>query len=260
MNTKYKASQSSWMKLSLIFLTLTFLIPSTAQIVGSDENNDKDKKEKVEKEPMNRDSLTGITYYLTGLYEYGHRRFKDNSIGQSYSHLSELTADHTGGFSLGVIFPMKKNFSLDVGFSLFGHKEQFNFSDPDSDSTFHYSNNYVQIAMPIKVRYTHGNQFQFFGFLGLTPVNILNIRYREDFNRIEGGFVERDVEVIKDAKLNIFNLIGTAGFGITYNFDWIGVTLYPEYRYYFMNTYNDQLPFDHKMFGLGINAGFTLRF
>lgn len=266
MTTKYKASQPSWMKLCLLFMTLTFLSQSMAQIVTGEENKEeekkeeKEKKEKPPKEPVNRDSLSGTTYYLTGLFEYGHRRFQDNSLGQSYSHLNELTPDYTGGFSLGVIFPIKMDFSLDIGFSFFGHKEQFNYADPDSDSTYHYSNNYMQIAMPIKLRYTYGEKLQIFGFAGLTPVNVLNIRFREDFNRVEGGFVERDVEVIKNAKLNIFNLIGNVGFGFTYNFDWVGITIYPEYRHYFMNTYNDQLPYDHKMYALGVNAGFTLRF
>ena len=265
MTIKYKASQYSWMKLSLLFIMMLFLIPSQAQIVtGEEEDKDeeekKEKKEKAPREKMNRDSLSGTTYYLTGLFNYGHRRFEDKSIAQSYTQWNDVTADYSGGFNFGVFLPVGKNLDLDLGFTFFGQKEQYNYSHPTGDSTFHYSNNYMQIGVPVRLRYTYGSKFQVFGYAGLTPINTINIRYRENYTRADGATIEGDPEVIKDAKLSIFNLIGTVGLGITYNFDWIGITLYPEYRQYFFNTYDSQVPVNHKMYGLGVNAGFTLRF
>jgi len=72
--------------------------------------------------------------------------------------------------------------------------------------------------------------------------------------------IENEVQIVKE-KLSIFNVMATAGIGITYNLDWIGFTLYPEFRQHLINTYDPkQRPLVHKMYGLGVNAGITLRF
>src|SRR5690606_34531142 len=190
MTIKYRTSQSSWMKMLMLFMMFTVVSTSQAQIVSGEEQNDdkkkEEKKDRAPREKMNRDSLSGTTYYLTGLFEYGHRRFEDRSIAQSYGEWNELTPDYTGGVSFGLFLPVAKSLDLDLGFSFFGHKEQFNYAHPDSDSTFFYSNNYMQIGIPVKLRYTYGKKFQIFGFAGATLTNILNIRYNESYTRADG--------------------------------------------------------------------------
>jgi hypothetical protein len=240
-----------------LFLTLLLAVSSSglAQIVGEDGTEVSSEKEKT-----TRDSLTGTTYYLTGLYNYGYRVFEDNSVYGSYEEWEAQEADMTGGGTIGLLMPLDKGLSLDFGLTYFGHKEKYNFSDTLTDSTFFFSNNYMQIGVPLKLRYTYGEKFQLFGFMGLTPLNILKVRYKSKYTREDGVIIENQVEIIKE-KLSIFNVMATAGLGITYNLDWIGFTLYPEFRYHLINTYDPkQRPIIHKMYGLGVNAGITLRF
>jgi hypothetical protein len=228
------------------------------QIVG-DEIEKKKKKDKEPREKMNRDSLSGTTYYLTYLYNFSGRQFQDNSVFGSYADWEEQVPERANGVSGGIFLPVSGNLSLDIGITLFGHKERYAYDDPNSDSTFAYSQSYMQLGMPIKMRYTYGDQFQVFGFAGFTPLNILHVRYQENYTTALGSAVERDLEKVQD-KLSIFNLMGTVGIGLSFNMDWIGITVYPEYRYHFFNSYNSQKPIDHRMRSFGINTGLTLRF
>lgn len=258
MTIKYKVYQGAPLKLViLLFIGMFYLQTGFSQIVGEEIEAKKEKKKK--REPIDRDSLTGTTYYLTYLYNYGYRRFEDKSVFGSYADWNDQKAARGNGLTLGVFLPVAGNLSMDVGVTFFGHKEEYNYSDPNTDSTYHYTQSYIQLGMPLKLRYTIGNQFQFFGFAGVTPLNVFHVRYLSDYTTALGGKVERDVELIKE-KLSIFNLMGNVGFGITYNMDWLGITIYPEYRHHFFNTYNSQKPIDHRMYGLGVNAGLTLRF
>ncbi|UKN02979.1 hypothetical protein K6119_05550 [Paracrocinitomix mangrovi] len=249
------------MKLYLLLSFVVFTTYVNAQIVSGEtpnEKEEKEKKEKPEKEPLNRDSLTGTTYYLTGLYTYGYRSFTDNTPYQSYEEWNDQKADMSGGASIGFFVPVAKNLDMDLGFTFFGSKEKYDYASETTDTTFHFSNTYMQIGVPIKLRYTIGEKFQFFGVAGITPLNLINVRYNENYTRNSGDPVNPDVTVVKD-KLAMFNLMASAGFGINYNFDLFGFTLYPEYRHQLLNTYDATKSIDHKMYGLGIHAGLLLR-
>lgn len=249
---------------AFLSVLMLFFISShaNAQIVSGDggEIKENEKSKKPKREKMNRDSLTGTTYYLTGLYTYAYRKFTDNSVYGSYTNLEDQKPDHSGGATFGLLMPISNSFSLDLGMTYFAHKEKYNYIHPTTDSTYSFSNGFMQIGIPIKLRYTYGEKLQVFGFLGVTPLNLLNIRFKESYTTHAGDAVVRDVVLIKD-KLSTFNLMATAGFGITYNTDWIGFTLYPEYRQHLMNTYNLKAsPFGHIQYALGVNLGMTLRF
>ena len=265
MEIKYILSSAQLRTFLLGFLFLSAASISFGQIVtgdvGGEENDEKDKKkEKKERVKTQRDSLTGTTYYLTGMYNFGHRSFEDRSAYGAYQSWENQTAGHSGGATLGLLMPLNDFLSLDLGFTYFGHRENAFYDDPDSDSTHTFSNTYMQIGVPLKLRYTYGDKFQLFGFAGVTPINLLNVRYNESYTRKNGANIVSETELIKD-KLSIFNVMATAGLGITYNLDWVGFTLYPEYRHYLINTYDPQLkPIDHKMYGLAVNLGMTLRF
>ena len=207
-----------------------------------------------------RDSLDGTTFYLTGFGQYSFRRFEDESVYGNHAERYNESASYSGGTNLGVIMPMSKNIALDIGISYFGHSEEYLFEDAVTDSTFHYKRTYMQIGLPVKLRYTLGEDFQFFAFLGIMPLNILNIRYKEDYTRNDGIIVEKEVDLIKD-NFTQFNLMASGGFGINYNMDYIGFTLYPEYRHYLLNTYADvSVPLKHKMYSFALHLGVLLRF
>jgi hypothetical protein len=142
----------------------------------------------------------------------------------------------------------------------FTHGEQYNYQDPLTDSTFFYSNAYHQLGIPLKLRYTYGNKLQVFGFAGITPLNILRIQYKNSYRTAEGSEIEVPTKTIKN-DFTAFNLMASAGVGITYYLKQFGFTLYPEYRRHLMNTYSeDTFKRKHFMYGFALNAGFSVRF
>ena len=242
----------------MLLISITCLTAGYSQIVGGDDKPVEEKKVKVPKEKMNRDSLSGTTYYATGLFNHGARTFEDQSVYGSYADWYDQKADYAGGMTIGVFLPVGKNLALDIGFTYFGHKEKYNYDDPNSDSTYFFSNTYMQIGVPVKLRYTYGDRLQVFGFAGLTPVNTLNIRFSEKYTRANGNVVSPELTLDKQ-KLAIFNLMFSSGVGVTYNFDWVGITFFPEFRQHLFQTYEPTKPIRHRMYGLGLNLGLTLR-
>lgn len=256
---------SEGMKVSK-FLIAVILIVSTqtvdAQIVNGNTTNpseEKKEKKKREKKEWDRDSLTGTTYYLTGLYNYSYRTFEDKSVFGSYESWNDQTPGHSGGANFGVLMSLTKNLQLDLGIGYFGHKENYSYTHPTSDSTYKSSNTYMQLAIPLRLRYVYGEKFQLFGFGGVTGINLLNIRFNESYTTSSGLSVISETDLIKE-KLSIFNVMASAGVGVNYNLDWIGFTVFPEFRYHLMNSYDPKAkPIQHNMWGVGVNAGITLR-
>lgn len=261
---KYNAYRALTQKI-VAFAICMLAFNGMSQIIGGENQPDeekkdeKEKKEKVEREPMDRDSLSGTTYYLTGLFNYGHRSFMDNSPFQSFTDWEMQTADYAGGFNFGVFLPLNNWLTLDLGFTYFGHKEQMDNPMDGIDSSYYFSQTYRYIGVPLKLRFNYGKKLEVFGFVGVTPLNLINVRFEEVYRNADGDLIEPDPETIKD-KLGIFNVMGNVGFGLTYNFDWVGLTVWPEYRHHLLQTWDAQRPMSHKQFGLGINAGLTLRF
>ena len=260
---KFSSIQSSMLKTLTLILTLLVTTLGSAQIVSGNTTNpetEKKEKKKREKRDWNRDSLSGTTYYLTGLYNYSYRTFEDRSVFGSYAKWEDQTPGHASGMNFGVLMPLNNSLQLDLGIGFFGHKENYAYDHPTSDSSYQYSNNYMQLAIPLRLRYVVGSKFQFFAFGGMTGINLLNIRFNESYTTNSGLSVISETELIKE-KLSIFNVMASAGAGISYNLDWVGFTLFPEFRYHLINSYDPKAkPINHNMWGIGLNAGLTLRF
>lgn len=256
-NTPY----SSLTKFLFLVVIIGCSVNSQGQISGgeieSKDNNKKEKKEK--KENVERDSLSGITYYLTGFGQYAYRKFEDQSVYGIYEKRNDEIPTRSYGGNFGVLMDMGNGISLDIGMSYFGHGEEYLFDDPESDSTFHYKRTYMQLGIPLKIRYSYGEKFQVFGFAGVMPLNILNVRYDQDYTTEEGIGVDSELQLNKDG-FTQFNVMASAGLGFNYNLDYFGFTIYPEYRHYLINTFADvSIPLNHKMYGFALHAGVLLR-
>lgn len=229
--------------------------------VNPDEKKAETKKEKKEKPASEPDSLTGTNFYLSGLYQYSYRSFEDNSPTKDYyAEWQQQTSAYNGGVSGGIIMELSKLFHLDIGLSYFSHSENYSYQDSLTDSTFAYKNTYSQLALPLRLRVVYGTKFQVYGFAGLAPLNILKIKYESNYTTENGIAIERDVEIKKDG-FSTFNLMLSAGFGLTYNLKRIGFFISPEYRRHLLNTYSDKIiSMDHKMYSIGVNAGMILKF
>lgn len=255
--------------LSLILLFVAAQLVSSdlrAQItsgtVNPDETTEEEKKPKKEKSTdENLDSLTGTNFYFSGLFQYGYRTFEDNSpTGTFYSEWQNQTHAYSGGASMGILMELSDFVHLDIGVSYFGHGENYTYQDSLTDSSYTYKNNYMQFAIPMRIRFVYGNKLQVFAFAGLAPLNILKIKYESSYKTAEGANVERDPEIKTDG-FATFNLMLSAGLGITYNLNRVAFFLAPEYRRHLINTYSTKtIGMTHKMYGIGINAGLVLKF
>ena len=243
----------------------------SAQISGSEVKPEKEKKEsvKVEKEkkdefqrrlpPFQYDSLSGSSYYFTALGQYSYRYFKDNSVYNIHEKLNDQKGMITGGVSIGTVLNLGSNFSIDAGLSYFSNGETYSYEDPLTDSSYQYSNVYVQAGIPLKLRYTYGKNFQVFGFAGAMPLNILTIRKRSSYVTAEGVATDEVFTKITQG-FTPFNVMLNGGIGLNYYVNYFGITMNVEYRRHMGNTYSeDTFKRVHKMYGIGLNLGITYR-
>jgi opacity protein-like surface antigen len=233
----------------------------TSGNVNPEEKKEENKKEKKEKPASEPDSLTGTNFYLSGLYQYSHRSFEDNSPTKDYySEWQQQTAGYNSGINFGIIMELTDFIHLDIGVSYFGHSENYTYNDSLTDSSYTYKNTYRQVALPVRLRVVYGDKFQVYGFAGVAPLNILKLKYESSYSTENGIEIERDDEIKTDG-FSTFNLMLTTGFGLSYNLNRIGFFISPEYRRHLMNTYADKIiSMDHKMYSYSINAGIVLKF
>lgn len=269
---KIKYSLNSRIFFQFLVLAMAFFqFNAHAQISGGEIKPEKEKVEKEkgekgeksprEKKPFVKDSIPSTYVYLEGMGQYTFRSFEDLSVYKIYKQEIDEQAIFASGFSLGLIMPLGKGFALDAGLTYFGTGESYTFSANDSDSSFHYKKLYHQAGIPLLLRYTIGNRLQFYGFAGLTPLNILSIRYSSNYATAEGSSVDLGLKTIKD-EFTTFNLMASGGLGVNYLFNnnW-GIHLSAAYRRHLLNTYSEStFRRDHHIYGIGLNLGVQMKF
>jgi hypothetical protein len=263
---KFKYSLNQRVFFQFFFLVLGFAhFSSMAQISGGEIKPDKEKGEKGVKsprikQPFMMDSIPATYIYVEALGQYAFRSFEDLSVYSIYKQEVDEKPIYTTGYSLGLVMPLGKGFAIDAGLTFFGNGESYAFAATDSDSTFNYKKVYQQGGIPFKLRYTVGNRFQFYGYAGLTPLNILAIRYTSAYSTADGSSVDLGL-VIKKDEFTTFNLMASGGIGLNYLFNSWGIHLSAEYRKHLMNTYSEStFKRNHFMYGIGVNLGVQMKF
>ena len=247
--------------LGLCFAQLIFCqIQSGTNEPVEKKDKKKEKKEKVKTE-FNEDSLSGINYYFTGLGMWTYRNFEDQSVYGVYKTRVDEKPTYRGGMNLGVIVPLNDFVSMDIGVTYFGTGEKYGYKDSlGGDSTYNYVRRYLQLGVPLRLRFTTGKKFQGFMYAGLTPLNVMQIRYDANYTTSKGEFIDPDEQKIKN-DFSTFNLMVSMGAGVRYNIKYIGFTYSVEYRRNLLNTYEKvSIPLDHHIFAIGMNLGMYLRF
>lgn len=249
-----------------VFMLLLFFLFSnglSAQISDGTVKPDdkKTKRTRAEKDvAFEQDSLTGTNFYLSGIYQYSHRTFEDQSGFDFYEDWEDQTSDYNYGGSMGLLMDLAPHFQLDIGVTYFGHSENHVWADSLTDSTYTYQNTYLQMAVPLRLRYVYGEKWQIFGFAGIAPLNIMKLRYESSYTTADGLPVDRETEIRRDG-FATFNLMISTGLGLCYNIRYVGFTIYPEFRRHLFNTYSTKtISVDHKMYSIGVNAGIVLHF
>ncbi|MBK7129582.1 MAG: outer membrane beta-barrel protein [Crocinitomicaceae bacterium] len=257
---------NSFLPVVLVF-TLCLSSGAFSQITNgnTEPEKEKQKKEKKEKAPeekseFNEDSLSGTNFYFNGTFQYSYRHFEDQSAANYYREREEETYGLNGGTGLGMLMELSDHFHLDIGIAYYGNSEKYFFQDSLTDSTYAYTSNYKQFALPVRIKYVYGNKFQFFAFAGIAPLNILKIVYSSEYTRENGNFIENEPEEITQG-FRTFNAMITCGLGFQYVNKYVGFFVMPEYRRHLFNTYADNIiSLRHNLFSLGVNAGMFIRF
>ena len=265
-NMTFKYSLNQRVFFQIFFLVLGFThFSATAQISGGEIKPDKEKREKGDKsprikQPFMMDSIPATYIYVEALGQYTFRSFEDLSVYSIYKQEVDEKPIYTTGYSLGLVMPLLKGFAIDAGLTFFGTGESYAFAATDSDSAFNYKKVYQQAGIPFKLRYTVGNRLQFYGFAGLTPLNILAIRYTSDYSTADGSSVDLGLMSKKD-EFTTFNLMVSGGIGLNYLFNSWGFHINAEYRKHLLNTYSEStFKRNHFMYGIGLNVGVQMKF
>lgn len=260
MKIKYSLNSVHLLRFALLFLTLC-QVNGWAQISGGEIKPDKLKKEKGErvKHDYIADTTAPTLVYLSGLAQYSYRRFEDQSVYSIYRLEKDETSTFNGGISLGMIMPLNNRLAIDAGLSYFEQGEVYNFEDALTDSTYSYRKVYQEAGIPLKLRYTYGNQFQFFGYVGVMPVNILEIHQTTSYSKPDGTSVDLGKTRIKDG-FTAFNLVALGGLGVNYFFNDWGIHLNAGYSRHLLNTYSENtFKRTHYMYGIGLNLGIQVK-
>ena len=208
--------------------------------------------------PSNDSVKTNSQFYLSWHYFNAYRSFEDNTVNQIYEQRLNEEAINTQGLEFGTYMDLTKNLNVGLGLGFHNGGETYTFDDPDTDSSFTYTNKYRQVSLPIRLHYQLGTEIQPFGFVGIIPSSILGRKYESSYTDTSGILIENDPEIFKD-NLNAFQFVGTAGLGIKFNFDNTSFFVMGEYRQYFTNTYTG-LFLTHFQRLIGGSAGLSFRF
>lgn len=266
MKIKYSLNRRIFFQILMLLLAF-FQFNLHAQISGGEikpekekEKGEKDTKAPREKSVFMNDSVPATYFYIEGMGQYTFRAFEDLSVYDIYKQEINEQAIFASGISLGLTMPLGKGFGLDAGVTYFGTGESYAFSAADSDSAFNYKKVYHQAGIPLSLRYTIGNRLQLYGFAGLTPLNILSIRYTSGYANATGSTTDLGVKTIKD-EFTTFNLMASGGLGLNYLFNGWGVHVSAAYRRHLLNTYSEStFRRSHYMYGIGLNVGMQFKF
>ncbi len=258
-------------KLIYSFIFIGFIaLPLRSQIVNqstpqSQTKTDSTSTTKKPKEQVSKSDSANFTtaYFLLGYFNT-FRNFEDLTTSQSLDEWQDQTPTQNLGANFGLYIPLMKHLDLDIGLNYLAYGEDFTYSDSLSDSTFHYTRNYIQMGLPVQLKINLLNPnpsdlgFKPYLKFGVAPSNILAIRYFSDYTQKDGTFVENDITKTTN-DLNGFILSGLASIGLVYKTPKLGFILQPEFRYNFSNSYTS-IFYQHNLWAWGINAGIELDF
>lgn len=249
----------------LLFLSLLTIFNGFSQVVIGD----KEPEEKTEKKnPIDRrnrktnrelDSVTQI--YFNTNWSTTYRNLKPNGdlFGDELGTRADETAANFWSFGFGLRNQLSKHFTLEVGLGLARNGEKYAFDDPNSDSSFNYTNRYTFITMPIVGYYTYGKEVKFLAGAGLMPQLFMNQRQEQTFTSAKN--TKGKEEIITKSGTALHNSFAASavfrvGVQLSYSPYW-SIYFMPEYRLQLSSTYGKTTPFVHKATAIGFNLGLT---
>ena len=160
-------------------------------------------------------------------------------------------------YGLGLQTGLGKWLRFDGGLQFVQNGEQYDYSDAQSDSTFHYENRYRYIGMPLSLNVHWGNAFKIFAGPGITPLIfsqfVQNTRWTSALGSKEDDKIKVKNNEYASSALEVFGQIGAQWTGKS---GWGGMVK-AVYRKQVTNTYSKYNEAVHSSFGWGIGVGIT---
>jgi len=155
---------------------------------------------------------------------------------------------------LGICIGLSRHLYLDGGVSWLQNGEAYAFEALDSDSTFSYQTRYRYLALPLQVKMTFGDQFKFYGGIGIIPA--LYQGFRQDLQWSNALGAKYDDEVKVNNAMNSFAFSWMGSVGIETQFDnYYTLRFGALYRQQLNNSYSPFEDYMHKSVGWGLNLG-----
>lgn len=235
-------------------LLLTAFAGRTQIVIGESEKVEK-KEEKKPKEPKKMDTLSNSTsiYFVTNW----------SKTSRVLTINPEMTADSLGerafenqlsvwSFGVGIRTQLTKNLLWDGGISLYRNGESYNFIG--SDTTFSYQNYYTYLAMPIRLNYIVGKDFQFYAGAGLVPQMFSGFRQETQWTTSTNSTGHETIKSKIGYNSFVLSSIFNVGFIMNFQNNW-SLIVSPEARIQLTSSYLKLNDFIHKGRAYGITFG-----
>lgn len=176
--------------------------------------------------------------------------FLPTPLGERANEIPLSTWSHQIGICVG----LSRFVYFDGGVSLMQNGEAYTFESLDSDSSFNYQTRYRYLALPLQLKMAFGDQFKFYGGIGIVPG--LYQDYKQDLQWTNPLGAKYDDVVKINNNMNSFQFSGLGSVGIEAQLDNnYTIRFGALYRRQFNNSYNPYDAYVHKSFGWGLNLG-----
>ncbi len=164
----------------------------------------------------------------------------------------------TTNYSIGFRHYINTYFNFEGRLAFISTGEQYDYKSTESDSSYHYTQKYNYIGMPLSFNYYTGKKLKLLLGIGLTPQIFINSNKNTTWTTSENQSKEETIKTKQG--YNTFNLCFTIQTGINYqlNEKW-SFEILPTYRNQLLSTYLKTSNFRHWNSQLGIQYGLNFR-
>jgi len=142
--------------------------------------------------------------------------FLPTPLGERANEIPLSTWSHQIGICVG----LSRFVYFDGGVSWMQNGEAYTFESLDSDSSFNYQTRYRYLALPLQLKMAFGDQFKFYGGIGIVPG--LYQDYKQDLQWTNPLGAKYDDVVQINNNMNSFQFSGLDQLELKHN--WITIT------------------------------------
>lgn len=234
------------------FITLT----SFAQIeVGSETGKTKKSKTKKGKKESEIDGSTFVFIYSNWSSSFRGLKENDAPFGDPLGSRKDEKSLGIWSFGLGITNYFSKHIGFEGGISILRNGEQYKAEL--GDSTYQYTNKYMFVGMPLKLKFSIGDKVKFTASAGVIPQVFSAFKQDVEWKSSLSGSGEETIKT----KIGYTSFAMSAVFNIGVQFKF-GKRLYlmlePEYRMQLTSTYDKKASFKHYANNIGGNIGLVI--